>query len=226
MGCKAQWNYDIHVHMKRPVHFEAQPTDFRCKPQYNYCAVPIMKSDTAARKSKHLTVENSYSRAIAPKKSNSFKPRRAKHSATKFTKHEQVAQRKKNQLLQILPLRWKVTTPHDITWHHMTWHDMTSHLATNHIASPHKQPQSPLNQPHNIIPHHIAANHITTTETLPAATTRRIAEGVCTQEIRFGHRTSWWPCAHYRQILSLAYRVFSLWNFRPQLTRELLVVLV
>ena len=137
MGCKAQWNYDIHVHMKRPVHFEAQPTDFRCKPQYNYCAVPIMKSDTAARKSKHLTVENSYSRAIAPKKSNSFKPRRAKHSATKFTKHEQVAQRKKKSVAaNTAPsLKSDNTTWHHMTSHDMTWHDITSRHQSHCLTS-------------------------------------------------------------------------------------------
>ena len=54
---------------------------------------------------------------------------------------------------------------------------------------------------------------ITTTETQPATN----------KSFRFGQCAGWWPLrAFYRQILSLAFFEFSLWNFSPRLARELL----
>jgi len=45
----------------------------------------------------------------------------------------------------------------------------------------------------------------------------RTAEDRRTPKVRFEHRTGWWPStAFYRQILSLAYRFSSTWNFGPR----------
>ena len=123
-------------------------------------------------------------------------------------------------------LEWEL---HDVTPRHMTSPDMTSpnqpryltslHLTANRITSS----------------RHLATNHLTsyltshlstshrhrqwTTETQPATTTTRRqngwrVEGWCTQKIRRGHRTGWWPCAHSTSKFSL-WLMGVLWFLLP-----------
>ena len=112
--------------------------------------------------------------------------------------------------------------PRYLTSRHLRANRITSshHLATNHLTS---YLTFYLSTSH----HH----HQWTTETQPAsASTPRQngwrVEGWCTQKIRRGHRTGWWPCAHSASNFFL-WLMGVLWFFLlilpPPAPRELLV---
>ncbi len=114
---------------------------------------------------------------------------------------------------------------HHISWHHghitsqdITWHD-TSQLTTfnvHHVTSQttrllHLTPQ-PTSWHQNRSNHHHG--------TSPPWNSRRLVQS---KEMVWASRWSVALRAFYRQILSLLYTTFFLWNFRPRLARELLV---
>ena len=110
-----------------------------------------------------------------------------------------------------------------MTWHHVTWRHLTWHLPTSRVTSPKATSQptallrlatwQPITWHHTS--HHISAHHITkpATTTTPRQNGWRV-EGWCTQKIRRGHRTGWWPCAHSTSKFSL-WLMGVLWFFLP-----------
>ena len=98
---------------------------------------------------------------------------------------------------------------------HVSAHHMTSHCITWHDTT------------QAITPHQITWAHITSTNiaskqvTSPPWNSRRL---VHSKDMVWASRWSVALRTFYRQILSLLYSSFFLWNFRPRLARELLVV--
>ena len=97
---------------------------------------------------------------------------------------------------------------------HVSAHHMTSHCITWHDTT------------QAITPHQITWAHITSTNiaskqvTSPPWNSRRL---VHSKDMVWASRWSVALRTFYRQILSLLYSSFFLWNFRPRLARELLV---
>ena len=93
---------------------------------------------------------------------------------------------------------------HHMTSHCITWHDTTQAITSHQMTWP----------PHQMTWH--ASKQVTS----PPWNSRRL---VHSKEMVWASRWSVALRTFYRQILSLLYSSFFLWNFRPRLARELLV---